>query len=260
MTVKRADKEIANGRKLDRQNPEMIWGWGTPAGRLRAERRADLIATGAQLGPGMEVLEIGCGTGFFTEIFAGSGIRLLGVDISPELVKRARERGLSPERVRIEIKRFEDCDLDGPFDAVIGSSILHHLNLAEALVKIYSLLKPGGRFSFAEPNMLNPQIMAQKNIPWLKELMGDSPDETAFFRWSLRKLLQKIGFADVVITPFDWLHPATPESFIPVVTKAGHFFEKIPFLREFAGSLHIQGIRPEQTAPAQHLWAVSSPT
>ncbi|MFC1512834.1 class I SAM-dependent methyltransferase [Thermodesulfobacteriota bacterium] len=244
MTANRADNERVHGKNLARQDPEIIWGWASPAGRQRAERRAKLITKGARLGQGKNVLEIGCGTGYFTEIFAGSGARILGVDISPELVQLASERGLPPEMVRIEIKRFEECDLDGPFDAVIGSSILHHLELNDALSKIYNLLKPGGRFCFAEPNMLNPQIMAQKNIPWLKAAMGDSPDETAFFRWSLQKNLREAGFVDIVITPFDWLHPATPEFLIPLVSQIGRLLEKTPFLQEFAGSLIIQCTRP----------------
>jgi len=37
-------------------------------------------------------------------------------------------------------------------------------------------------FTFAEPDMLNPQITLQKNIPALKRRLGDTPDETAFSR------------------------------------------------------------------------------
>jgi SAM-dependent methyltransferase len=141
-------------------------------------------------------------------------------------------------------KRFEDCDVDGPFDAIIGSSILHHLDIEPALDKIYQLLKPGGIMSFAEPNMLNPQIMLQKNIPWLKERMGDSPDETAFIRWQLRYLLSKADFENVEIIPFDWLHPFTPVPLMGLVRYLGYQLEKIPILREFAGSIYIRACRP----------------
>ena len=60
--------------------------------------------------------------------------------------------------------------------------------IEEALRDIYRVLKPGGTIYFTEPNMLNPQIAMQKNIPWIKRKLGDSPDETAFFRWPLRRL------------------------------------------------------------------------
>lgn len=182
-----AEHEIAHGKKLVEVDPERIWGWGTPAGRLRALRRAEMIANGAGLGPGVRALEIGCGTGIFTEKFAETGTHLVAVDISADLLKRARDRGLSPARVRFLEKRFEECDVDGPFDAIIGSSVLHHLILNLALVKIFDLLKPGGRISFAEPNMLNPQIFLERKFRRLHLFWYISLDETAFVRWQLKK-------------------------------------------------------------------------
>jgi hypothetical protein len=124
---------------------------------------------------------------------------------------------------------------------------LHHLDIKPALEKIFNLLKPGGIMSFAEPNMLNPQIFIQKNVPWIKERVGDSPDETAFVRWSLHKLLSQIGFTNVEIIPFDWLHPATPPTLIPTIARIGSLFEKMPVVREFAGSLHIRCCHPEES-------------
>jgi 2-polyprenyl-3-methyl-5-hydroxy-6-metoxy-1,4-benzoquinol methylase len=234
------NKEILHGKKLAQTEPEKIWGWKTPAGKFRAVRRAELIASGAGLGPGIHALEIGCGTGIFTKMFAQTGARLTAVDISPDLLKIARTKRLLEDRVQFLEKPFEACEVNRPFDAVIGSSILHHLNIEPALKRIYSLLKSGGMMSFAEPNMLNPQIMVQKNIPVIKAYLGDSPDETAFIRWSFNDLLCKIGFKNIKIQPFDWIHPNTPRRMIPLVRYAGGILEKTPILREFAGSLYIQ--------------------
>jgi 2-polyprenyl-3-methyl-5-hydroxy-6-metoxy-1,4-benzoquinol methylase len=244
MTTVHGNHEITHGLKLAKGYPELVWGWGTPAGRLRALRRAEIISSAANLRPGVRALEIGCGTGMFTEMFSRTGAELLAVDISPDLLERAQERDLPTDRVQFLEKRFEDCDVHGPFDAVIGSSILHHLDVVVTLGKIYSLLKPGGLMSFAEPNMLNPQIAAQKNIPWLKERLGDTPDETAFVRHRFRPLLYQAGFENIEITPFDWVHPATPPSLMRAVTRIGLILEKIPLVREFAGSLHIRCCRP----------------
>ena len=127
---------------------------------------------------------------------------------------------------------------------MIGSSVLHHLQLPLALEKMRDLLKPGGVLSFAEPNMLNPQIFVQKNVGFVKRWAGDSPDETAFVRWRFRATLERIGFRDVVIAPFDWLHPATPSFAIPMVRRVGRALEMMPGLREFAGSICIRAVRP----------------
>lgn len=246
MSCVRAEHEIEHGKKLAANDAEVIWGWGTPAGKLRAQRRGQLIAEGAGLRPGMRALEIGCGTGLFTEMFAHSGAHILAVDISPELIELARQRDLPAEQVVFLDQGFEECDIHGPFDCVIGSSVLHHLEVEPAIKKIYDLLKPGGVMSFAEPNMLNPQIMVQKNVPWIKRMLGDSPDETAFVRFRFRTFLERLGFERVEITPFDWLHPLTPGPLIGAVRGMGRVLECVPGVREFAGSLHIRACKPQR--------------
>jgi 2-polyprenyl-3-methyl-5-hydroxy-6-metoxy-1,4-benzoquinol methylase len=241
MLSDRTQHEIDHGKHLADEDTERIWGWGTPAGRLRAKRRAGLIAEGATLGPDVHVLEIGCGTGMFTEMFAQTGACITAIDISKDLLRKAEERKLPREKVRFLEKRFEDCDVDGPFDAVIGSSVLHHLEIDKALPKIYELLEPGGVISFAEPNMMNPQIFIERKFrKFFKQI---SPDETAFVRKTLQKDLQKAGFQKIEIVPFDWLHPLVPVSLIGFVSMMGRLLEKTPLLREFSGSLYIKAVR-----------------
>lgn len=240
----RADREIAHGRMLAEAGAEALWGWSTPAGVLRSERRARLIADGARLGPGQRALEIGCGTGMFTEKFARSGAFIVAVDISPELLFQARARGIPSSQATFLEKRFEDAAIDGPFDAVIGSSILHHLEVEPALRKILSLLKPGGRMSFAEPNLLNPQVWMERRFSHWEMFSYTSPDEIAFRRGSLDRELRGAGFVERRIEPFDWLHPATPPSAIPLVTRVGALLERLPVIRAFAGSLYICARRP----------------
>jgi SAM-dependent methyltransferase len=237
--------EIAHGRLLAQGDPESTWGWGSPAGKVRAQRRAGLIAEGGALGRAKRILEIGCGTGLFTQIFASlCPGEITAIDISPELLAGAKSRGLAPDRVRFANVSLDDLIDTSGFDAVVGSSILHHLPLETSLQKMYDLLPPGGRLCFSEPNMLNPQIALQKNIPWLKRMMGDSPDETAFVRWSLTKALKRAGFTNICIQPFDWLHPAVPKELVGIVSAAGLLLEAVPAIREFAGSLCVKAVRP----------------
>ena len=242
MNETRSDREIRHGEYLAERDPEQQWGWASPAGKMRANRRAELIARGGELTTTLSVLEIGCGSGVFTEMFCRSGAHITAVDLSPQLLKRARARDLPADRVRFIEKRFEDCDREGPFDAVIGSSILHHLPITEAIANIYRLLKPGGRMSFAEPNMLNPQVFLERHARgWFPYV---SPDETAFVRFAFSRELRRAGFCDIEIIPFDWLHPSTPEGFIPEVRWLCRILERIPVVREFAGSLWIRAKKP----------------
>jgi 2-polyprenyl-3-methyl-5-hydroxy-6-metoxy-1,4-benzoquinol methylase len=237
--------EIEHGKYLASQGAEETWGWGSAAGRERSIRRGKLIAQAAQLAPGKMALEIGCGTGLFTRIFADSGAQILAVDISPELIEIAKQFDFPKKNVNFRAVPFEDNSLndDGPFDAVIGSSVLHHLEVMPALQRIHELLKPGGILAFAEPNMLNPQVAAERSFlrPLFKYV---SPDETAFVRWSLSRQLAEVGFSDIRIKPFDWLHPAIPQGLISLVKAVGKGFEAVPLIREFSGSLLISAKRP----------------
>lgn len=243
MMTHRGNNEIEHGKYLAAGDTEHVWGWGTPAGKLRAKRRAELISAAAGLTTGMNVLEIGCGTGNFTELFAVSGSNILAVDISPDLLAKARERNLPQDQVQFMEMRFEDAQVCGPFDAVIGSSVLHHLELPRALEKIQALLKTGGKFSFAEPNMLNPQVYLERRFSHWPMFSHVSPDETAFIRWKLKQMMTEAGFSDIRIKPFDWLHPATPKALIPPVALLGRMLETLPLLREFSGSLLIQAMK-----------------
>ena len=198
---------------------------------------------GGHLKPGMKILELGCGTGSFTSELARSGADITAIDVSPELLEIAKANW-SAANVRYEIQNaYALTYSDATFDSVVGSSILHHLEIEEALREIYRVLKPGGTIYFTEPNMLNPQIAIQKNVPWIKRRLGDSPDETAFFRWSLRRLLTQTGYSDVQIDPFDFLHPKTPVPLIDPLNALGRFLESMPAVSEFAGSLYIRAVK-----------------
>ena len=51
--------------------------------------------------------------------------------------------------------------------------------------------------------------------------------------------LQSAGFFDIQITPFDWLHPFDSPLIDYHYQRIGSVFEKIPVVKEFAGSLLI---------------------
>lgn len=188
----------------------------------------------------MAVLELGCGSGYFTKEIVRTGAKITAIDISPELLDIARE-GIAAGSLEFRLENAYAMTFpDMTFDCVVGSSVLHHLDIRQALGEIYRVLKPGGMAFFTEPNMMNPQIAIQKNIPVIKRKLGDSPDETAFFRFSLKRRMKKAGFQFIKITPFDFLHPAVPEKAIPFVDKTGKYMEKVPVLKEIAGSLYIR--------------------
>jgi SAM-dependent methyltransferase len=233
-------REIAHGKLLAQGDTEMLWGWTSPAGQQRFKRRAELILSSAAIRPGQKVLELGCGTGMFTDVFRHSRATIHALDISPDLLQRARARIQAAENVIFIVGEFESSNVDSPFDAIIGSSVLHHLDIERAVARCLLLLKPGGRIAFAEPNMLNPQVFIERALRFVPPFSRyTSPDETAFIRFRLCAVLERAGFEDVRIRPFDFLHPATPAACIPVVSALGRMLERTPGVREISGSLLI---------------------
>lgn len=232
--------EIKHGEKIA-DDAENIWGWGTPAGRLRAERRFNYLVKYGGIKKNSVVLELGCGTGVFTEKLAAHGTRLIAIDISMALILKASNK-LRGKNVKFVVADIENLPFKPDvFDAVVGISVLHHLSLSIACQQAKVVLKKGGMISFSEPNMVNPQIFLQKNIPYLKRLLGDSPDETAYTRWQINRALVENGFKNNKIFLFDFLHPLIKPGLIPLMDSLGRNMEKIPVLREIAGSIFFLG-------------------
>jgi len=239
----RIEAEIEYGKRIQ-EDAERVWGWSSWAGQRRAERRAGLLRDLGCLGQGATCLEVGCGVGIFTEKLAETGAELTAIDISPDLVERARRR-VSDTRVRVEVMNAEATTFGGDtFDSIVGSSILHHLNVEVALKEFWRILRPEGRLVVSEPNMLNPLVCLIKNVPFLKRWHGDLPHETAFLRWSIARALRRAGFRAIRIRPYDFLHPSTPRVLVGPIDKLGLWLERIPVVREFAGSLIIVAKKP----------------
>lgn len=234
----RIENERAHGRKIVRE-AEAVWNWDGDAGRRRWRRRVEFILD--RIPRDGRVLEVGCGTGLLTEALGEAGVRLTAIDISSDLLGRARARVARLPSIGLSVQNAYSAGLKAEsFDAVVGISVLHHLELRSALTEFRRILRPGGRLLFSEPNMANPIILLQKNIPILKRMAGDSPDETAFLRGPLARELRDAGFQVLRVEPFDFLHPATPSPLVPAVDRVGGWLERIPLLRELGGSLLIE--------------------
>ena len=240
-------KEKEHFDKLAESTGETWWGSTTPAGIRRLRRRAWLIKEKLQAFNDPLVLEIGCGTGALSGLLLEETplLRLIGCDISPKAIEIASKRYRHYSKARFEIADItastypEEC-----FEAIVGNSILHHLPHQNTLRECFRILKPGGIILFSEPNMINPQIVIEKNIRIIGKRLQNTDDETAFIRWPLVQLMREIGFNSVDIRPFDFLHPITPAPLIDIVERIGFLIERLPILKEISGSLWIQGRKP----------------
>jgi len=220
------------------------WGWESPAGRARVERRALWIAGALGLRPGLRVLECGCGTGIFTRALARFGAEITAVDIAPELLAEAARLTDAPN------VRFVEGNLEAPgilpeasFDAIYGVSVLHHLDLDAALPALRALLVPGAAFAFSEPNIANPlnKFYYYVDSPEKRRQRGQSPTEMAFSRDELAGLLARHSFVPTEVVHRDFMHPGVPGPLVPVLALAERLAEALPLVRRISGSLWALG-------------------
>jgi predicted TPR repeat methyltransferase len=96
----------------------------------------------------LAVLDLGCGTGLCGVEFREWAQRLVGVDLSPKMLARARQRKIYDELIQsdlLALNRYpEEC-----YDLVLAGDVLIYLGELEALMQAVSrTLRPGGRFAF----------------------------------------------------------------------------------------------------------------
>jgi len=241
-TEDRLGREIEHFDGVAAGDTESILGWNSPAGRARADRRARLFVATARIAAGARVLELGCGTGEFTRRVAPTGARLVALDISGDLLVKARAKvggDVRFTRGNAEALPFHD----GAFDVVYGCSGLQHLEVEAALREVRRVLRSGGRIVFSEPNLTNPQVRLMFTCDSLKARYGVSPDEMAFTRRAITRVLERTGFRHFGVTYFDFLHPAIPASLLPLMVPVTERLECVPLLRAISGSLLIHAER-----------------
>ncbi|MFC1709268.1 class I SAM-dependent methyltransferase [Candidatus Omnitrophota bacterium] len=242
----RNKREQEHFNNLVLHHGETWWGNTTPAGIRRLQRKAKLFTQELRQFQEAAVLEVGCGVGTFTKFILDEtpALKLMGCDLSPEAICKTRECFQEFKNLHLGVADVSHLPYrDSTFDAIIGNSILHHLPLKVSLQECFRVLKNQGIVLFSEPNMMNPQIAIEKNIHIIGKLLQNTKYETAFFRWPLTKTLKEIGFRDIVVQPFDFLHPLIPSFLIDVFDYLGRLIERTPIVKEISGSLLIKAVK-----------------
>lgn len=134
------------------------------------------------------VLNIGCGNGFSERFYINNPdiTRITGIDYSEELIKYC------PKHPKMDFHVGNLFETKGQYDTVLTNRCLINLEPAtwqDALAKIRSLLKPGGKYVFCECTMigLNNINEVRKNIgdppikiPWHNNYLPDVPFKPIF--------------------------------------------------------------------------------
>ena len=160
---------------------------------MRALGRALLEAplrdlSGKEGGPGLALLDAGCGTGFNVARLGAFG-RAVGIDLSPEALAFCRHRGVPAARAGLLRLPFPDA----AFDAVTSFDVIYHAWVEDdraAVEEMARVLRPGG--------------LLLVRVPALRALRGGHDVEVQtrhrYTRGELRALLEAGGVEVLRIT------------------------------------------------------------
>jgi SAM-dependent methyltransferase len=128
------------------------------------ERLIDNFVRLSGLPAGARVVDLGCGSGVFTNVLHRRGYKCAGVDLSPNLIAIARANFSGIEFRTGDIERLPFPD--GSFDGALLSGVLHHLpERSRCAAEVFRILRPGGKFVAFDPNRMNPFMYLYRDRP-----------------------------------------------------------------------------------------------
>ncbi|HSP99265.1 MAG TPA: methyltransferase domain-containing protein [Candidatus Dormibacteraeota bacterium] len=102
------------------------------------------------------VVELGCGSAFYTGALAARADTLVATDLSPGMLELARQR-VRAGNVSFQAEDCQHTSLpDGAFDTAFMSLVIHFTDPARAVAEMRRLLRPGGTLLIAN---LDPQAL-----------------------------------------------------------------------------------------------------
>lgn len=173
----------------------------------------------------LKVLEIGCGQGNLTQ-YIHTYIHT-AIDISFGSLTHIRKFFSD---IRLVAMALEQMGFKyETFDVVIGSGILHHVDIELALCEIERVLKPDGYFVFFEPNLYFIENYLLNKSSFFRKRSTLSQDERHFSKKCIYSKFQKYKFkgikADILFT----YHPKITNILKPLNVRINRFFKMIDF-------------------------------
>lgn len=170
-------------------------------------RRRALVRDALAARPGEDVLDVGCGPGFYAAEIrdqVGATGSILGIDASEAMLAIAAHRCEAHDNVRFEKALATALPVeDTSFDAVLSVQVLEYVeDVATALAEIYRALRPGGRVVIwdVDWSTVSWYTEAEERMRSVLDAWDEHLSDPALPR-RLSALLRSAGFADMNMHP-----------------------------------------------------------
>ncbi|HSH41830.1 MAG TPA: methyltransferase domain-containing protein [Arenicellales bacterium] len=170
---------------------------------------------------GESVLDAGCGVGLLSEPMArevGRGGRLVGVDVTADVLEKARKRCSGLDHTMFQQGSVERLALDeAGFDAAVCTQVLLYVqDVPRALAELYRVLKPGGRLVIVETDWAGTVLNSGMPSVTRRIIAGwDSVVASPNLPRTLAPKLRDAGFAAVRVEALPILRTSvTPGDFV----------------------------------------------
>lgn len=145
---------------------------------------------------GERVLDLGCGTGYLTNVIAATGAEVIGIDNSFDMIAKAKNEYPS---VEFRVMSATEFHFDESFDAIFSNAVLHWiLDKEKAIDCMYTNLKRSGRLVLEMGGKGNVEAIVNALKDSLqKRGLIDSASKQIWYFPSLSEyttLLEKRGF------------------------------------------------------------------
>ena len=109
------------------------------------------ILDNAEVGPGMDILDVACGTGVMFDYYVDRNVAsVTGIDISPEMAKIAAAKYEANPKIQVICADVEEYKFDRKFDRIVVYNAFPHFPYPKRLIKaLAKLLKEDGRLTVA---------------------------------------------------------------------------------------------------------------
>ena len=192
----------------------------------------------------LKIIDLGCGTGTFTQTLLNISNYVSGCDISKKSIENAKKLNSKINYINGDI---ENLSLKNElFDIVVLSGVLHHFeNPNRVLNESYRILKKGGIFFSFDPNLINPFFwLYRRKNSFFYSSKGVTENEQPITKKNIINSMKLANFNKINVygiskMPFKYIDNKIFRILIPIYNMIDSFIDINPYIRNTYGSFLI---------------------